>query len=77
MTQHELHNALRILTSMDADEVPFLDGARWQAFRTDPFRFFIRCDQETCDALWRVIEARQPQSRTVTVAPGIRREMRP
>ena len=60
MTQAQFHNALRILTSIDFHEVQDVlpDGAAWQSFRTDPFRFFIRADDETADAIWRVIERR-------------------
>ncbi len=44
--KHEFHNALRILASI----------------RTDPYRFFIRCDDPTCDALWAVVQRRSGAS---------------
>lgn len=31
---------------------------KWQRFREDPFRFLIRCDDETADKIWSVIERR-------------------
>jgi hypothetical protein len=73
MQQRDFLNAMRILTSIDRDEVPFLDGPRWHAFRTDPFRFMIRADDKTADAIYGIIERRQP--RTVSVAAGIDRVM--
>ncbi len=60
----EFHNGLRILLNLDFDdlakagvfEVSQID--RWQQFQRDPFRFFIRTDEETADALWRLIQER-------------------
>lgn len=68
MTFAEFHNALRILTSVDRHELAdvFTDGAAWHAFRTDPFRFFIRADDDTAQAIWRVIERRMGRT-----APGV------
>lgn len=68
MTLAEFHNALRILTSIDRYELVAFkvidpdDGAAWQAFRTDPFRWFIRADDERAERLWRIIQARQPRT---------------
>lgn len=58
MTRAEFHNALRILNSIDQYEVPFLMPEQWVAFQDNPFRFFITCDDETCDALWAIIRGR-------------------
>ena len=61
----EFHNALRILTSIDRYELVAFkvldqdDGDAWHAFRTDPFRWFIRADDEQAERLWRIIQARQ------------------
>lgn len=61
MTFAEFHNGLRILTSIDQYEVEaFMPGDdAWRSFCRDPFRYFIRADDETADAIWRIIEARQ------------------
>ena len=58
MTRAQFHNALRILASIDRDEVPFLDDRQWVVFVANPSGFFIRCDDPTCDSLWAVIQRR-------------------
>lgn len=79
MTLREFHNALRILTSIDRWELEEIGvvkttGAiikrheQWEAFQRDPYRFFIRADNETAEKLWRLIEARQPKPATGRVA---------
>jgi len=55
MTLREFHNGLRVLASIDRHEVPFLSVAHWERFRGDPYRFFIRADDPTADAIWAVI----------------------
>ncbi|TXH51334.1 MAG: hypothetical protein E6Q97_18745 [Desulfurellales bacterium] len=64
------HNAMRILLNLDRDEIEtegvinMLDAAadaKWERFRTDPFRFFIACDDATAEKLWAMIEKRQPK----------------
>lgn len=64
------HNAMRILLNLDRDEIEtegvinLLDAAadaKWERFRTDPFRFFVRADDATAEKLWTIIEKRQPQ----------------
>lgn len=60
MTLKRFHNALRILLSIDGPD--FHEAAPdgdWQAFRDDPFRYLIRCDDEQAQALWKLVEARQ------------------
>lgn len=69
MTFSEFHNALRILNSIDADEFRgairecedgaslTLDGA-FQRFVEHPVRFFLRADDQSAEALWRIIERR-------------------
>ena len=76
MNRDQFHNSLRILHSIDgSDFIPEmvalepgcsgnLPGAL-DKFLRDPVMFFIRCDDPTCDALWRIIEARQAR-RAVT-----------
>lgn len=59
-------NALRILRSIDGDELdralgrPCNFDVKWRKFSTDPFYFLIHADDETVDAIWLIIERRQP-----------------
>lgn len=63
----QFHNALRILTSLDKHELieagvidhSESDHSKWIAFRDDPFRWFIRADDESATKLWGLIERRQ------------------
>ena len=65
-SQADFHNRIRILGSIDFHElvaagvlIDDADGeAEWKAFRANPFRYFIACDDETCDRIWQAIEAR-------------------
>jgi hypothetical protein len=54
-------NRLRILTSIDMDElaaVGVLDNSvDWQAFSRDPFWWFVGAGDERAERLWRLIEA--------------------
>lgn len=58
------HNRLRIMTSIDFHEL--VDGgviedddeAEWEAFRKDPYRWFIRTDDDKAQQLWLLIERR-------------------
>lgn len=63
MTFAQFHNALRILTSVDYDElvaagVESIDG-RWGSFQADPFRWFIKASDVDAAKVWAIIEARQ------------------
>jgi hypothetical protein len=60
------HNAIRILYSIDKDELERALGrpltvVQWKQFSDDPPRFFIRADDETVAAIWTVVERRQPK----------------
>jgi len=65
MSVDEFHNGLRTLLSLDFSDLVkagvFHDWQtdKWDQFQRDPFRFFIRTDEETADALWAIIQARQ------------------
>lgn len=52
------HNALRILINIDANEFPGPD-CDWVQFRDDPWRYFIRTDDETAERLYRIVEDRK------------------
>jgi hypothetical protein len=64
MTKNEFHNALRILTSIDAHEleaagvIRHADHNAWGTFRRDPYRWFIRADDATAEKLWKIVERR-------------------
>ncbi len=80
MTQPQFLNAIKILHSIDLDEmieagaIQRGDGMAWQAFRSNPSRFLMCADDPTADAIWSIIEQRN-QPRTVAVAPGITRQI--
>ena len=55
------HNAIRILYSIDKDELERALGrpltvVQWKQFSDDPPRFFIRADDETVAAIWTIVE---------------------
>lgn len=63
MTFAQFHNALRVLTIIDYDElvaagVENIDR-RWASFQADPFRWFIRASDADAAKVWAIIEARQ------------------
>ncbi len=59
------HNRLRILISIDMHEL--VEGGvigveeknKWANFRSNPYRFFIRCDDDTANKLWGIIQERE------------------
>ena len=58
----KFHNALRILRGIDLAELEAaglrLPDHIWVQFRDDPYRFFIRADDETAQKIWSIIEQR-------------------
>ena len=64
MRAEDFHNALRILTSIDRDELERAgvikkdDHNAWATFRRDPFRWAIRADDDTYMKLWAIIKER-------------------
>lgn len=80
MTKAELHNALRILRSIDLFELQevglwvdpdALATKRWESFRDNPYEFFIRCDDDTVDKIWSIVQRRSEKKPPV---PSIRRK---
>lgn len=61
MTLADFHNGLRILTSIDRDEIEaagaLLTDPEWIAFR-NPYRFFIHTDDKTRAIIWKVMTER-------------------
>lgn len=66
MRFEQFHNALRILTSLDAHDLEAAgvirngDHNAWGTFRRDPFRWLIRADDALARKLFSLIEQRQP-----------------
>ena len=64
MKYGEFHNALRILRSIDRDELvnagilPDNDHNAWGAFRRDPYGWFIRAPETKSLKLWELIQKR-------------------
>jgi hypothetical protein len=58
------HNRLRIMIGIDRHELEAAgviaqgDHNAWGTFHRDPYRWLIRCDDETAKKLWAVIERR-------------------
>jgi hypothetical protein len=65
------HNALRILRSIDWREFADAVGdfypsaaqrtAAWERFRDAPYDWFICAPTRQAEAIWAVVESRQPQ----------------
>lgn len=83
MTMAEFHNALRIMLSLDLDELAAAgviagdDLKAWRSFRTDPFRWFVRADDDTARKLFTMIERRQQPMMKVTEPHRIDSEAAP
>lgn len=60
------HNALRILIHFNFDDLRAAgvldDLTEFRRFDDDPYRFFIRADDARADALWALIQSRQPEA---------------
>jgi len=64
MRLQEFANALRILRSIDYDEVKdFMSPGRWDVFRYDSAWSFLSADDATQARIWAIIEARQPSQK--------------
>ena len=57
--QHTFINRLRILASLDGDELEPKIGNRWLLLRDDPFFFLITADTQTANIVWRAIIKRE------------------
>jgi hypothetical protein len=81
LTFSTFHNALRIMLNIDRDElvkagvVPdivahpekhFVADEAWRQFNDSPYRFFIRIPTGQAQALWKLIESRQPQKQEIS-----------
>jgi hypothetical protein len=68
MEQNQFLNGIKILHAIDKHEIEAklkrpMDGDSWQAFRSNPSRYFMRaCDAEA-GAIWAVIEDRNVPAR--------------
>jgi hypothetical protein len=69
VTRDEFHARLRSLLNIDYDDVPWMSVGDWTSFREDPFRFFIRCDDETAEKIWQLVERRnRPRQPTAALS---------
>lgn len=57
----QFHNRLRILMNIEAEDFANagLTFKQWRDFDANPHRFFIRADDPTAAAIWRIVEARE------------------
>jgi len=61
MTRLSFRNAICILRSIDGWELyPAISAERARKFMADPVGFFLRADDATAEAIWRVVESRLP-----------------
>ena len=67
----EFHNMLRIMVNLDREDLEFAgiiqrgDHNAWGTFRRDPFRWFIRADDQTARKLFTLIHNRhEPMFKT-------------
>jgi len=51
-------NRLRALFNIDYNRLPELPEHMWPAFRDNPVRFWVTCDDHLRDAIWREIQHR-------------------
>ncbi len=64
MNQREFHNLLRVMISIDRDELVTFgvmqanDTDGWRAFSDGPYRWFIKAPDAQADNLWRLLESR-------------------
>ena len=66
----EFHNGLRIMMSIDQDELVSAgiiranDHNAWGEFRRDPFRWFIRASDDQAKKLWTLMQKRMVPRRS-------------
>lgn len=72
MTLPEFDNALRILSSIDYEEVRhFMGRTDYQEFRSNPHRYFVRADDYQREQLWKVIKWRQKPELVQPASGGV------
>jgi len=71
MDAHQFINRIRSLYNIDRHKLPELSTPQWHDFQDDPPRFLMRCDDETAEAIWRQVEARQARSANPTSSRSI------
>jgi hypothetical protein len=57
----KFHNGLRVLLNIDAVEFPG-PAEDWPEFRDNPWRYFIRAEDEVARALWKIIQRRNERA---------------
>jgi hypothetical protein len=60
MELRDFDNRIRILNGIDIHELADagVDTTIWPAFRADPHLFFIRCDDDAKEKIWKIIQRR-------------------
>ena len=64
MEFNQFHNALRILASIDRDELDCAgaidkdDDTEWNEFRIDPFRWFFKVPDNKALKVWKLMKKR-------------------
>jgi hypothetical protein len=64
---HRFHNRLRILRSIDRDEIDAalsdgklaMDATQWTSFRDSPYESVLRASDGLQAAIWKVVEGRE------------------
>jgi hypothetical protein len=70
MLERDFHNGLRLLLNIDRHElvregvIQADDHNSWGEFRRDPFRYFIRVDDEKAARIWAIMERRMNRCQT-------------
>ena len=57
--RHKFQNQIRSLFCIEGFEIEGLSKEKQQSFVRDPVAFFIRCDDETAEKIWTIVQSRQ------------------
>ncbi len=82
MNLRRFHNALRVMNSIDRDEmvgaglIPANDPNAWQQFRCNPTRWMIAATDAQKEGLFALIESRQPKTTPPTDLSSIKLPVR-
>ena len=52
-------NRLRILRSLDRDEVPDVSWPGWLAFQDNPYEYLITCHDDEAKHIWTALRKRE------------------
>lgn len=57
--RHKFQSYIRNLYCIEGFEIEGLTPEGQQSFVRDPIGFFLRCDDETAEKIWTIIQSRQ------------------